>query len=420
MDFYTELLKLIDEQEKWRSNCLNMIASENITSPAVAKAFSSDFEYRYAEGLLKGKDAKGFQQFERFYQGTKYIDRAEAIAIKLCEEIFNAEHANVVPISGVVANLTAFYALAKYGDKISTLSIPAGGHISHTQVSAAGIIGLKEIDYVFDEHEMNIDVDASRKMLLKEKPKIMMLGGSIMLFPHPVKELRETADEIGAAIVYDAAHVLGLIAGGKFQKPLEEGADVLTSSTHKTMPGPQGGVVMCKEKFAKKIDDAAFPGLTSNHHLHHVVAFAVALAEMKKFGRQYAEQIVKNSKALAQALHEYGFNVLCEHKGFTESHQVVVDVSKIGGGKKVAEAFEEANIIINKNLMPWDDVDHPEKPSGIRIGVQELTHVGMKESEMKEVAKFMKQVAIDGKDPKKVRESVVELKKNFMDVKFCF
>jgi len=141
---------------------------------------------------------------------------------------------------------------------------------------------------------------------------------------------------------------------------------------------------------------------------------------MKKFGRQYAEQIVKNSKALAQALHEYGFNVLCEHKGFTESHQVVVDVSKIGGGKKVAEAFEEANIIINKNLMPWDDVDHPEKPSGIRIGVQELTHVGMKESEMKEVAKFMKQVAIDGKDPKKVRESVVELKKNFMDVKFCF
>lgn len=420
IELYNRILELIEEHEKWRGECLNMIASENVTSPAVRRAIASDFGHRYAEGLLGGRDEEGLQIFERFYQGTKIYDQIEAIAMKMAEELFKADHANLVPISGAVANLTAYYALAKYGDTVTGLSIQSGGHISHTHISAAGIRGLRDFPYPFDYEEMNIDIDKSKKLILEKKPRIMLFGGSLFLFPHPIKELKEVADEVDAYIVYDAAHVAGLIAGGKFQRPFAEGADVVTSSTHKTFPGPQGGMVLCKDYLAEKIDRAAFPGLMSNHHLHHVAGFAIAAAEMKKFGKAYAEQIVRNSKALAQALYERGFNVLCEAKGFTESHQVVVDVSEIGGGQKVAETFEKANIIINKNLLPWDSLERTANPSGIRIGVPEVTRYGMREGEMEEIAEFMEKLAIHGEDAERIKSYVIELKKNFQEVKFCF
>lgn len=422
MDYYGEILNLIDQQEDWRSNCLNMIASENIVSPAVKKAISSDFGHRYAEGILGGKGDDKMQIFSRYYQGTKIFDKVEAIAMKLSEELFNAEHANVVPISGAVANLTTYYALAKPGDKITGLSIQAGGHISHTHVSTAGVMGLVDIPYAFDKEEMNIDVDKSIKIVRENKPKLMLFGASFFLFPHPVKEMKEVAEEVGAHIMYDAAHVAGLIAGGKFQDPFKEGADVITFSTHKTFPGPQGGAVLCmnRNELPEKIDNAAFPGLMSNHHLHHVAGFAVALAEMKEFGSDYASQIIKNAKALAHQLHSLGFDVLCEHKGFTDSHQVIIDVSKIGMGKRIADNFEQANIIINKNLMPGDSLKDTANPSGIRVGTPELTHIGMKESEMKEIADFMKRIAIDKESPEKVKEDVVGLKEGFNEVHYCF
>lgn len=419
MDYYKEILGLIDQQERWRAGCLNMIASENVTSKAVRRAVASDFGHRYAEGLLGG-EVDGVHIFERFYQGTRVFDRVEHLAMKLSKDLFHAEHANVVPISGAVANLVTYKALARYGDKISGLSIPAGGHISHTKVSAAGFLGLQEVAYPFDNEEMNIDVDAAKKMVLSEKPRIMIFGGSLFLFPHPLKEFREIADQIGACIMFDAAHVLGLIAGGMFQDPMREGADAMTASTHKTFPGPQGGVILCKNRHRKRIDNAAFPGLMSNHHLHHVAGYAIALAEMKQYGGAYASQTVKNAKALAGCLAESGFKVLCEHKGFTESHQVVVDVSEIGGGTKVAEAFEKANIIINKNLLPWDSLEKTANPSGIRIGTQEMTRMGMKEHEMGEIASLMKKIALDGARPEKIREEVVQLRSGFQKVGFCF
>ncbi|PKP53223.1 MAG: serine hydroxymethyltransferase, partial [Candidatus Altiarchaeales archaeon HGW-Altiarchaeales-3] len=367
---YNKILDLINEQEVWRENCINLIASENVISKSVRAAIASDFGHRYAEGILTVNDRVNF---DRFYQGTKIFDKVEEFCMKLSEKMFNADHANVVPISGAVANLTTYYALTKPDDTIAGLSIHDGGHISHTHISSAGAHALHDLSYVFDHKEMNIDVDASIKMIkkLKDKnknkcPKLMIFGGSLFLFPHPVSEMRDIADEIGAKIMYDAAHVLGLICGGKFQQPFSEGADVVTSSTHKSFPGPQGGIVMCKSELAKKIDRAAFPGLMSNHHLHHVAGFAVALCEMEKYGKSYATQILKNAKFLAEAMYEEGFNVLCEHKGFTESHQVVVVFSKNGGGAVAAEKLEDANIIINKNLMPWDVDSASKDPSGIR------------------------------------------------------
>jgi glycine hydroxymethyltransferase len=219
---------------------------------------------------------------------------------------------------------------------------------------------------------------------------------------------------------YDAAHVLGLIAGGKFQDPLREGVTILTASTHKTFPGPNHGIVLADkipEDMEKRIRRAVFPGVTSSHHLHAMAALAVTLAEEEIYGKRYATQTIKNAKALGQALHELGLEVLCPHLGFTESHTIAVDVSKRGGGEEVAKNLELANIIANKNLLPGDE--SPVRPSGIRLGSQELTRVGMKESEMKEVARLISKVVTDKSKIEKVRSEVKELRKGFTKIHYC-
>jgi Glycine/serine hydroxymethyltransferase len=211
-----------------------------------------------------------------------------------------------------------------------------------------------------------------------------------------------------------------LIAGGKFQDPLREGADVLTASTHKTFPGPQGGVIFCKKELAREIDLAVFPGTVSNHHLHHLAAFGITLAEMKEFGQEYAEQVIKNAKHLAKVLYKMGFNALCKRYDFTESHQIVIDVADLGGGREVAVRLEDAGIILNGNLLPLDSDMDVDKPSGIRIGTQELTRIGMKEEEMKEVAEFLERVLLKEEPPERVNKDVVKMKKRYQHVHYCF
>lgn len=405
---YAQKIKDITKKHhEWMQNSINLIASENITSVSVREALATDLSHRYAEGL----------PCHRLYEGCQYIDEIENITVDLSKKIFNAAHANVQPISGVVANMASFFALAQHSDGMMALEVPVGGHISHANVSAAGIRGLKVSPHPFDAEKMNIDPDAMKKDILKKKPKIVLLGGSLFLFPHPVEEAREAADEVGAKVMYDGAHVLGLIAGGKFQDPLKEGADLLVGSTHKTFPGPQGGIILCKEELKDKIDDAVFPGVVSNHHLHHLAALGIATAEMLEFGADYAKQVTSNAKALAQSFHELGFNVLCEDLGFTESHQVAMDVSDIGKASLMAKDLEANNIILNKNLLPWDDVNRSDDPSGIRVGTQELTRRGLKESHMSEVAEFIKQVVVEGKE---VRGEVSEFISSYDAVHYAF
>jgi glycine hydroxymethyltransferase len=415
---YSDVPKFIRDisikQHEWMRECIKLIASENITSLAVREACSTDFMHRYAEGL-PGK---------RLYQGCKYIDEVETLCIELAKELFKAEHANVQPTSGVVANLAVFFAETKPGDKLMALSVPDGGHISHWKVSAAGIRGLKVIDHPFDPEEMNIDPDAMVKKILEEKPKLILFGGSLFPFPHPVADAYEAAQEVGAKIAYDGAHVLGLIAGKQFQDPLREGAEYLMGSTHKTFFGPQGGIILTTKENADRIDTHVFPGVVSNHHLHHKAGLAIALAEMLEFGEEYAKQVIKNAKALAQALYERGFNVLCEHKDFTESHQVIIDIESSQdiefSASELAKMYEEANIILNKNLLPWDDVNNSDNPSGIRLGTQECTRLGMKEKDMEEIAEFMKRIAIDKEKPEKVREDVKEFAKEYSSIHYSF
>lgn len=398
---------LMKDHNDWMKNSINLIASENITSVDVKEALVSDLSHRYAEG----------QAHHRLYEGCKYIDQIEELTIELSKKVYNASYANVQPVSGVTANLAAFFGFSKPGDKMIALEVPYGGHISHAKVSAAGIRGLKTISHPFDTDIMNIDIDAMNKKILEEKPKIVLFGGSLFLFPHPIKESVDAAQEVGATIMYDGAHVLGLIAGGQFQDPLKEGAELMMGSTHKTFPGTQGGIILSTEENKKVIDEAVFPGVVSNHHLHHLAGLGVATAEMLEFGQDYAKQIIKNSKALAQALYELGFDVLCEDQGFTESHQVVMNVSKVKEASLLAKELEENNVILNKNLLPGDDVDNSDNPSGIRVGTQELTRRGLKEKEMAEVAEFIKKVAMEDKV---IKDEVTEFMNQYTNVHYAF
>jgi len=347
------------------------------------------------------------------------------------QKLFKAEFVDVRPISGVVANLVVYTAFTEPGDTMMALSIPCGGHITMGKKELGGTAGAVHglvVEYLpLDYKELNIDVDKTKERVKKlvetgKPPKLVMFGASVFPFPHPVKELADTFHEVGATIGYDAAHVAGLIAGKIFQDPLREGADVVSLSTHKTFFGPQHGGVLSWAKHAEKIKRATFPGMVSNHHLHAVAGVAIACAELLEFGNEYARQIVRNSKALAQALYEKGFNVLGEHKGFTESHVVLIDITKHGDGGTIEEQLEKANIIINRNLLPWDIKEgrHFMHPGGIRLGTSEVTRLGMKESEMVEIAEFIKRVVIDKEDVAKVKKDVAEFRKNYQKVHYCF
>jgi len=418
---YDKVFSSLEKHHEWFENSIPLIASENIPSPAVREAVMSDFGNRYAEGWPG----------ERVYAGCTYIDEVEIQCMELAQKLFRAEFADVRSVSGVVANLAIYSAYSNPGDVMIASSIPAGGHISHGKKEHSGTAGLVhglDIEFfAFDPEEMTLDVDKTKAKVedLKSQgklPKIAMFGGSVFLFPHPVKELAEFLKGHGMHINYDAAHVAGLIAGGKFQDPLREGTDTMTMSTHKTLFGPQGGLVIGSEEHAEPIKKAMFPGLTSSHHIHHMGAKAVAFAEALEFGKDYAEQTIKNAKALASELNNVGFKVLGEKRGYTESHQTVVNVLDYGDGGTIEADLEKANIIVNRQLIPGDlkAGRHYMHPGGIRLGTSEITRLGMKESEMKEIASLLKQVVVDKKDAGEIAARVKEFKTDFKKTQYCF
>ena len=418
---YDKIFTSLEKHHEWFENSIPLIASENIPSPAVREAVMSDFGNRYAEGWPG----------ERVYAGCTYIDEVEIQCMELAQKLFKAEFADVRSVSGVVANLAIYSAYSNPGDVMIASSIPAGGHISHGKKEHSGTAGLVhglDIEFfAFDPEEMTLDVDKTKAKVedLKSQgklPKIAMFGGSVFLFPHPVKELAEFLKGHGMHINYDAAHVAGLIAGGKFQDPLREGTDTMTMSTHKTLFGPQGGLVLGSEEHAEPIKKAMFPGLTSSHHIHHMGAKAVAFAEALEFGKDYAEQTIKNAKMLASELNNVGFKVLGEKRGYTESHQTVVNVLDYGDGGTIEADLEKANIIVNRQLIPGDlkAGRHYMHPGGIRLGTSEITRLGMKESEMKEIASLLKQVVVDKKDAGEIAAHVKEFKTDFKKTQYCF
>ena len=418
---YERIFQSLEKHNQWFNDSIPLIASENVPSPAVREAIISDFGNRYAEGWPG----------ERVYAGCTYIDEVEIQCMNLANKLFGSEFADVRPTSGVVANLAIYSAFSNPGDVMIAPSIPAGGHISHGKKEHSGTAGLVhglDIEFfAFDSEEMNLDVDKTKAKVedLKSQnrlPKIAMFGGSVFLFPHPVKELADFLKGYDIHINYDAAHVAGLIAGGEFQDPLREGVDTMTMSTHKTLFGPQGGLVLAFEKNAEVIKKAMFPGLTSSHHIHHMAGKAVAFAEALEFGKDFAAQTIKNAKALAEELNNLGFKVLGEKKGFTQSHQTVVNVLDYGDGGKIEADLEKANIIVNRQLVPGDlkAKRHYMHPGGIRLGSSEVTRLGMKESDIRQIASLIKNVVIDNKDAKEIASQVLEFRKNFQKTQYCF
>jgi len=410
-DLAQSVRELTRKHSAWFRDSIPLIASENVMSPAAREVINSDLHNRYAEGL-PGK---------RFYQGNIYVDQIETICEDLAREVFACRFADVRSTSGTVSNMAVLMALTKTRDKMTTVALSDGGHISHAKIGATGMRGIKTFNYPFDEKNMNIDVQGAKRLIREVKPKVALFGQSVFLFPTPLDEMKDVFSEVGCSTWYDAAHVLGLIAGRKFQDPLKEGIDVISGSTHKTLPGPQHGMILSdltKQGLETSLRRGVFPGVTSNHHLHSVAALAVTLAETREFGEAYADQVIRNAKALGQGLFERGMEVLCEHLGFTESHMIVVDVEQFQGGAKVAKDLEAANIILNKNLLPWDS--DPVRPCGIRIGSQELTRLGMKEKEMAEVAELVARVVVKGQAPEKVKPDVIDLKRQFTKVHYCF
>ena len=427
-DLFIKLTETTRRHERYRDQeCINMIASEGIKSPAVKEmqAFASDLEGRYAEGE---NDMQGHVK-KRYYQGQKFMSPIEDYTTDLMKNLFKCTWADTRLVSGTHANLATFkgLSLATKNRKMVVTPLSCGAHISHDYTGLAGaVLGIEDINHVYNIDEMNIDPDRSADVIRAAKPGIVTFGGSLFLFPHPIKELKEVCDEVGAYVAYDASHVLGLIAGGAFQDPLREGADFITSSTHKTFPGPQGGVIMGSpitpqmEKAIKKIQFAIFPLSASSTHLGRLPALGIAALEMKLFGAELAKQIVKNAQTAGQYLYENGVKVLCERKGFTRSHQIAVDIRSFGGGNKIAQDLEDANIILNKNLLPYDDQSSKGDPSGLRIGFQDITRRGFREGDTKHLCDLMLDVIKARRKPSEVKQDIVNLRQEFSQIKFGF
>ena len=401
--------KIVAEQNEWRSRTINLIASENVLSKRARRIMGSDFAHRYAEG----------HPGERYYQGTEKIDEIEAMLKKHIRSLFGAKNVDVRPISGTVANEAVFSRYIKPGDVVMVNSTPGGGHISHHKAGSVGKYTHNIVDFPLSKDGYHLDIDKTAFLIKEIKPRALILGKSLFLFPEPVAKLAEICKKSDMILIYDAAHVLGLIAGKTFQDPLKEGAQLMTGSTHKTFFGSQRGLILSNLGSAqwRAVDKGAFPASSSNHHLDTLVALALTAYEFRAFGEEYAQQVIKNAKALANYLDEAGFEVAGKEFGFTESHQVAVDVASHGGGDEVARNLKDNNIICNMNLLPFEPLSALQNPAGIRLGAQEMTRFGMKEPEMKQIAEFMKQVIIDEHF---VGDEVTAFRDQFQTVHYSF
>jgi glycine hydroxymethyltransferase len=422
------LIKASENHEKYRGEeCINLIASEGIKSLAVKEIMSQtqDLESRYAEGE---NDLAGHVK-ARHYQGQKYMTKIENYAADLMKNLFGCSWTDVRLVSGTHANLATFkgISLATKNNRMVVSPLSAGAHITHDYSGLAGrVLGLETINHAYNIDELNIDAEKSATIIDSTRPGIVTFGGSLFQFPHPVKELAKVAKETGAYVVYDAAHVLGLIAGGEFQDPFREGVDFISASTHKTFPGPQGGVILANaedermKKAIKKVQRAIFPLTTSNTHLGRLPALGLAALELKVYGKELAKQTVKNAQTAAKYLFENGVKVLGERNGFTKSHQIAVDVRDYGGGQQIASNLEAANIILNKNLLPYDNQHNRQDPSGLRIGFQDVTRRGFKKGDIECLCSLILDIVKAKKKTADVRKDVINMRQNFKGIKYGF
>ena len=389
----SEILSLVEKHEQWRGKeCLNLIPSENVMSPAVRSLLASELGHRYTAR-------------DRFYMGTRFIDEIEQYGEELAKDIFGAETADLRPLSGHIADLIFLACFAKPGDVLMCISPEDGGYPGLWDDGLAGFLSLKTVPFPFLKENMSIDIEKAEETIKRLKPKIVIFGASLILFPHPVGELASVARENGALVGFDGSHVLGLIAGKNFQDPLREGAQALFGSTHKSFFGPQGGIILADKEHGELMKAKIYPRFVDNAHWNRIAALTLALAEIKNFGMDYAKQVIRNAKALAKTLYGYGLPVKCANLGFTQSHQVILDFGNYERGREIAEKLQRANIIVD---------------CVIRIGTCEVTRHGMKEEEMAKIAELIKRTVSDGENPEVIKKEAAKLCSEFQRVEYCF
>jgi len=374
-----QIYELIRQEEARQSGAIRLIPSENYTSKAVMLASGSCLTNKYSEGY-PGK---------RYYEGQQVTDLIETVARNRAMKVFKADHANVQPYSGSVANLAAYLAVMEPGDTIMGLALPAGGHLTHGwKVSYTGKI-FKSVAYVLDPDTDMLDYNLIEDLAKKHKPKVIVSGASAYPRNIDFKAFGEIARTVGAYHISDIAHISGLVVGGYHNSPVPH-ADIVATTTHKTLRGPRGGMLLCTEELAKAIDKSVFPGLQGGPHMHTMTAIAVALAEADtpEF-KAYAKQVIDNAKAMAERLMEHGFKLVT---GGTDNHLILLDLrNKNVSGKKVAKALDHAGIVTNANSIPNDPAP-PFKPSGVRIGTPAITTRGMKQEQARQIADFINTV----------------------------
>ena len=395
-----DIYRLIKDEERYQIESVRLIPSENYVSQAVLEATGSVLTNKYSEGYAH----------KRYYQGQRYIDEVESLAIERAKALFGAEHVNVQPYSGSPANLAIYFGLLKQGDTLMGLALPHGGHLTHGwNVSITGSF-YRPVHYTVDRETHRLDYDAIRELARKERPKIIVTGATAYPRVFDFKIFADIAKEVGAYLLADISHISGLIVAGAHPDPMPH-ADVVMTTTHKTLRGPRGAMIMCRQELAEKIDKAVFPGLQGGPHNHTTAAIAVALKEAAtpEF-KQYGHQVVRNAKALAAELMERGFNLV---SGGTDNHLLLIDLTnKKIIGKKAAQALDRAGIIGNSNTVPFDP-RKPFSPSGIRLGTPAVTSRGMGEAEMKKIGAWIDQVVADADDERVIEQVNAEV------IEFC-
>ncbi len=394
-----ELAEAIFLEKNRQSSKIELIASENFVSPAVMAAQGSVLTNKYAEGY-PGK---------RYYGGCEFVDIAENLARDRVKKLFGAEHANVQPHSGANANTAVYFAMLQPGDTVLGMNLSHGGHLSHgSPVNISGKY-YNFVDYGVEEGTEVIDYDKVRARAKETNPKLIVAGASAYPRTLDFKKFREIADEVGAYLMVDMAHIAGLVAAGLHPNPVEY-ADFVTTTTHKTLRGPRGGLILCKEEYAKQIDKAIFPGIQGGPLMHVIAAKAVCFHEaLQPEFKEYQKQIVANAKALADGLQNQGFRLV---SGGTDNHLMLIDVKSKGlTGKESEKMLDDANVTVNKNTIPFE-TESPFVTSGIRIGTPAVTSRGMKEPEMADIAAIFETVLLK-KDEEKAKEMVKALTDRF-------
>lgn len=397
--------RLVDEHGTWNASALNLVASHNYLSPSARALLSSSVADNILSGVLGS----------RHHSGGAWIEAVDTLVVELCKRIFGAAWVEYRPMSGAQANGLLLAALTRPGDKVMALDPRHGGHRTYREDGYSGVLGIKLHDIPYDEGADAIDLNRLEEAMRRQRPKLLIVGTAELLFPFPLKELRAIANQVGARLFYDGAHILGLAAGGQFQDPLREGAGLLTGSTQKTLGGPIGGLILTTDEEAGAEITRVSSGLVSNYHNNRIAALAVTLAEMARFGRDYAAQVVGNARALAKGLDGEGVAVVGKERGYTDSHIVLIDATRLPVGEAAFHRLEEARILTTRVPLAHT---YPERRA-IRLGTAAVTRLGMAEEAMAKIAALIRRVVTGEPTPPIARE-VTELARSYSRVRYCF